>query len=349
MLIETIFKMIGEKMKKIFKQLLPVFACGFAVGCSTTVEKSLEEKNAPKFSAEQLEFQRMIAAQEAFQIDAFREKQINNASLEIKAAVDSITNIEADLASFVEEKTAKKRELLLAAKELIAVEKKKSKETTLQDEYWAYVDKGRRLEESKPESKSMLNPMNWFSGDDSEESAEDAEFIADEYEIALKINVANQKKSEKAYENLQVILKARAVQILDQCKKEIAAIDKEIDEASDRASKSTAKAVQLIKDNEEVVERYSRAIEEALAERRAAEERAAEERAAEERAAEERAAETEEGSSFFGSFFSSSDEQDVVDEPVVEEAVETEEKSSFFGNFFSFSDEGDSEGVETAE
>ena len=64
--------------------------------------------------------------------------------------------------------------------------------------------------------------------------------------ILLKLNETNIAKSEAAYENLERTLKSSAFDIIEKCKKELAAIDKQIDEARTEASKNIAIAEKLI-------------------------------------------------------------------------------------------------------
>jgi len=240
-------------MKKLIKQLLPALMGMTAVGCSSVEQ---QQTNSQQFSEKQLAFQRMISDQENAQIDTFKQKQINKSSLKINASIDALTAINADIKSLRAEKNAKKKEILAAAKKLVRAEKKKMSGITFQDEYWKFVEEGKTLEANKPASKCKLNPANWFATSDDSEDSKQTDFTADEYEIAIRINKENQKASSESYENMKSILVSNTKAIVDQCKKELAAIDKEIADAQAVADKKSEKAHKSIQFEEELITYY---------------------------------------------------------------------------------------------
>lgn len=273
---------IGEKMKNIFNKLLPALLCSAAVGCSTSV---INGSKTSELSAEQLEFQKMVKEQEALAMPAFSEQQVNKASISMNNAIDRINKINADLEAFIAAKEAKKEEIKTTTNEKIANEIQKVEKSPLQDEYWSYVDQRKELEASKPVSKSIFNPMTWFSSDkaDNEESVavegeeavedngtevtevkevvaepseEDKKFVEEEYEIALKINDDNIKKTEKAYKTLKAMTTAVINQLKADCDKEIKAIDADIAKAKKEAEAKIAAANKVIEDCEATIERY---------------------------------------------------------------------------------------------
>ena len=235
-------------MKKIFKNLLPALVCTAAVGCSTITP---EEMGNQQFSAEQIEFQANIKVQEAAQIDAFKAEQKNNSAININETIDKINESNDALKSFVAENNGLKKQVLSAARTLIATEKKKLSNSTMQDQYWKFVEHGKELEALQVPTRCTICPTTWFAGDEVDE------FEAEEFRIALQINKQNQAKSAQAYDNLKNIIKSNVQGYLADCKKELAEIDKKI--AAEKAATELSNDVfyKTIDDDQEVLNRYN--------------------------------------------------------------------------------------------